>query len=80
VGCAYLRGLGRGQVQRVIGVERVRELFGPFIVETRLPELGAPAVAHYDGDVCFTVRHPDTDVVLAAMKTISETIVIEYGG
>jgi biotin carboxylase len=79
VGCAYLRGLGRGQVQRVTGVERVRELFGPLIVETRLPELGAPAVAHYDGDVCFTVRHPDTDVVLAAMTTISETIVIEYG-
>jgi hypothetical protein len=79
VGCAYLRGVGRGRVQRVTGVDRVRELVGPLIVEARLPELGAPAVDHYDGDVSITVRHPDTEVVLAAMRMISETIAIEYG-
>jgi biotin carboxylase len=78
VGCAYLRGLGRGRVQRVTGVDRVRDLVGPLIVETRLPELGAPAVDHYDGDVSIAVRHPDTEVVLAAMRTITETIAIEY--
>jgi biotin carboxylase len=79
VGCAYLRGVGRGRVQRVTGVDRVRELVGPLIVEARLPELGAPSVEHYDGDVSISVRHPDTDVVLAAMKMVTETIVIEYG-
>jgi biotin carboxylase len=79
VGCAYLRGVGRGRVQRVTGVDRVRELVGPLIVEARLPELGAPSVDHYDGDVSIAVRHPDTEVVLAAIKTITETIAIEYG-
>jgi len=79
VGCAYLRGTGRGRVQRVTGVDRVRDLFGPLIVEARLPELGAAACDHYDGDVSIAVRHPDTEVVLAAMKTITETIAIEYG-
>ena len=79
VGCAYLRGVGRGRVQRVAGVDRVRELFGPLIVEARLPEPGAPSVDHYDGDVSISVRHPDTEVVLAAMRTITETIAIEYG-
>jgi hypothetical protein len=79
VGCAYLRGVGRGRVQRVTGVDRVRELFGPLIVEARLPELGAASCDHYDGDVSIAVRHPDTEVVLAAMRTITETIAIEYG-
>jgi biotin carboxylase len=79
VGCAYLRGVGRGRVQRVTGVDRVRELIGPLIVEARLPELGAPGCEHYDGDVSIAVRHPDTEVVLAAMRTITETIAIEYG-
>jgi hypothetical protein len=79
VGCAYLRGVGRGRVQRVTGVDRVRELFGPLIVEARLPELGAPSCEDYDGDVSIAVRHPDTEVVLAAMRTITETIAIEYG-
>jgi biotin carboxylase len=79
VGCAYLRGVGRGRVQRVTGVDRVRELVGPLIVQARLPELGAPSCDHYDGDVSIAVRHPDTEVVLAAMTTITETIGIEYG-
>lgn len=79
VGCAYLRGVGRGRVQRVTGVERVRELVGPLIVEARLPELGAPRCDHYDGDAAIAVRHPDTEVVLAAMRMIAETIAIEYG-
>jgi biotin carboxylase len=79
VGCAYLRGVGSGRVQRVTGVDRVRELVGPVIVQTRLPELGAPSCDHYDGDVSIAVRDPDTEVVLAAMRTITETIAIEYG-
>jgi hypothetical protein len=58
------------------GADLVRELVGSLIVEARLPELAAPTCDHYDGDVSIAVRHPDTEVVLAAMKTI---IAIEYG-
>jgi biotin carboxylase len=78
-GCAFLRGAGRGRVLRVTGVDRVRELVGRLIVEARLPEPGAPRSNSYDGDGYMIVRHPDTEVVAAAMKTITETIRVEYG-
>jgi len=79
VGCAYLRGVGSGQVLRVTGADRVQELVGRLIVEARLPQPGAPRLDSYDGDGYITVRHPETEVVHAAMKTIIETIGVEYG-
>jgi biotin carboxylase len=79
VGCAYLRGVGSGQVLRVTGVDRVQELVGRLIVEARLPQPGAPRGDNYDGDGYIIVRHPETEVVQAAVKTIIETIGVEYG-
>jgi hypothetical protein len=34
---------------------------------------------NYEGDCSFVVRHPDTEVVTAAIGTITKTIAIEYG-
>jgi biotin carboxylase len=79
VGCAYLRGVGRGRVLRVTGVERAQELVGRHVVEARLPQPGAPRSDSYEGDGHVIVRDPDTDVVKAAMKTIIETIQVHYG-
>ncbi|HEX3763055.1 MAG TPA: ATP-grasp domain-containing protein [Kofleriaceae bacterium] len=79
VGCAYLRGVGRGRVLRVNGVDRAQELVGRHVVESRLPEPGAPRSDSYEGDGYVIVRHPDTEVVTAAMKTIIETIQVQYG-
>jgi len=79
VGCAYLRGVGSGRVLRVTGADRVQELVGRLIVETRLPQPGAPRIDSYEGDGYIVVRHPETDVVYAAVKTIIETIGVEYG-
>ena len=79
VGTACLRGAGRGRVLRVTGVDRVQELVGHLIVEARLPEPGAPRSNSYEGDGYIVVRDPDTEVVTAAMKTITETIGVEYG-
>jgi biotin carboxylase len=80
VGCAYLRGIGSGRVLRVTGVDRVHELVGRLIVQTHLPRPGAPRGDNYDGDGYIVVRHPETEVVHAAVKTIIETIGVEYGG
>jgi biotin carboxylase len=77
VGCAYLRGVGRGRVLRVIGVDRAQELVGRDVVEARLPEPGAPRSDSYEGDGYVIVRDPDTEVVTAAMKTIIETIQVQ---
>jgi hypothetical protein len=79
VGCAYLRGVGRGRVLRVTGTERAQELVGRLVVEARLPQPGAPRNDSYEGDGHVIVRDPDTEVVTAAMKTIVETIQVQYG-
>jgi predicted ATP-grasp superfamily ATP-dependent carboligase len=79
VGCAYLRGVGRGNVLRVTGVDRANELVGRHVVESRLPHQGAPRSDSYEGDGHVIVRDPDTAVVTAAMKTIIETIQVQYG-
>lgn len=79
VGCVFLRGVGPGRVLQVTGVDRVQELVGRLIVEASLPKPGAPHSDSYDGDGYVIIRHPDTEVVTAAIKTISETIGVEYG-
>jgi hypothetical protein len=79
VGCAYLRGPGRGRVLRVTGVERANQAVGSLVVESRLPTAGAPKSDSYEGDGYVIVRHPDTDVVKAALTTIIETVHIHYG-
>jgi hypothetical protein len=79
VGCAFLRGVGRGRVLRVTGVERAQELVGRHVVEAKLPQPGAPRSDSYEGDGHVIVRHPDTAVVEAALKTIIETVQVHYG-
>jgi biotin carboxylase len=79
VGCAFLRGVGRGRVLRVTGVARAQELVGRHVVEARLPTPGAPRSDSYEGDGYVIVRDPDTAVVEAATKTIIETIQVHYG-
>jgi biotin carboxylase len=79
VGCAYLRGVGRGRVLRVTGIDRAQELVGRLVVEARLPEPGALRNDSYEGDGYVIVRDPDTAAVTAAMKAIIETIQVQYG-
>lgn len=78
VGIAYLRGVGRGRVARVSGVERVQQLVGRLVAEARLPRPGTPRSDSYEGDGYVIVRDPDTEVVKAAMKTVIETIRVDY--
>lgn len=79
VGCAFLRGVGRGRVLRVTGADRAQQLVGRHVAEARLPQPGAPRSDAYEGDGYVIVRDPDTEVVKAAMKTIIETIQVQYG-
>ena len=78
VGCAFLRGLGRGRVAAVHGVERANERVGPVVVESKLPARGTPKSDSYEGDGYVIVRDPDTEVVKRALTAIIETIQIEY--
>jgi hypothetical protein len=78
VGCAFLRGPGRGRVTGVRGIERANELVGRHVVESKIPSRGTPKSDSYEGDGYVIVRDPDTEVVKMAMNTIIETIQVEY--
>jgi hypothetical protein len=78
VGCAFLRGGGRGRVVGVRGVDRANERVGRLVVESRLPQIGAHKSDSYEGDGYVIVRDPDTEVVKQAMTAIIEAIQVDY--
>jgi biotin carboxylase len=78
VGTAFIRGAGRGRVARVRGIEEANQRVGSLVVEARLPKVGAPKSDSYEGDGFVIARHPDIEVVKAAMKTVIETLRVDY--
>jgi hypothetical protein len=78
VGTVFLRGIGDGLVNQVDGIESMGQQVGEFLVEARLPQVGATKSATYTGDGYITVRHPDTAVVEDALRLISKTVRITY--
>jgi biotin carboxylase len=78
VGCAFLRGVGRGRVARVDGVEAAQQKVAGLVEEAKLPTIGAPKSDSYEGDGYVIVRHRDTEVVRAALKSVVETIRVQY--
>lgn len=76
-GCVFLRSMGGAPVVRAVqGIAAMRTLIGNLIVAEKLPQPGQPRSAHYEGDGWIVVRHPETKGVVAAMKTILETVKI----
>jgi hypothetical protein len=78
VGCAFLRGQGRGRVAGLSGVDRMQREIGHLVVEARLPTVGAPKSDSYEGDGYAIVRHPDTEVAKRALALIIENIRVHY--
>jgi biotin carboxylase len=76
-GTAYLRGMGRGRVRTVHGVDRVQREVGHLIVEAKLPEPGRPASSDYVGEGYVIVRAEDTKTVLDALQFIVSNIRVE---
>ena len=78
VGCAFLRGVGRGRVVRVTGVDDANRKMGEHVVEAKIPQAGTPKSDSYEGDGYVIIRDPDVEVVKAAMATVIETIQVHY--
>jgi phosphoribosylaminoimidazole carboxylase (NCAIR synthetase) len=76
-GTAFLRGMGRGRVRAVHGVDVVQQQIGSLVVEARLPEPGQPASTDYVGEGYVIVRDPDTAVVADALQRIVTGIRVE---
>ena len=79
VGVAFLRGMGRGRVLQVQGIDRMRREAGHLIVAEELPRFGTPRADTYEGDGYVIVRHHDDEVVMAALKVILENVRVTYG-
>src|SRR5579863_436934 len=78
-GTVYLRGQGAGQVRAVHGLDRLSPEVSALVVDSRMPRPGQPSSGSYEGDGFITVRHPDTDVVAAALRELVTTIRVELG-
>jgi biotin carboxylase len=76
-GTAYLRGMGRGRVRAVHGVEELQRQVGHLVVESRLPRQGQEASSDYTGEGYVMVRDPDTGVVRDALQRIVSGIRVE---
>jgi hypothetical protein len=78
-GTVYLRGQGAGQVRAVHGLDALPPGVASLVVDSRLPRAGQPSSGSYEGDGHITIRHPDTEVVTAALKQIVSTVRVELG-
>lgn len=78
VGCAYLRGMGRGRVSGVSGVAEANRAVGPLVVEAKLPTPGAPKSDSYEGDGHVIVKASETAVVERALRAIIENVRVHY--
>jgi hypothetical protein len=76
-GAAYLRAQGTGKVAGVRGLRAVLDELGPIVVEQRIPEPGQPTSGTYEGEGYIIVRHPDTEVVRAALGRIVSSVRVD---
>ncbi len=77
VGAAYLRGMGQGHVKAVHGLEQVDREVGHLITDAKIPEVGRPHGANYEGEGFIILRHPETAVVKAALKKVVSIVRVE---
>jgi hypothetical protein len=78
-GTVYLRGQGAGQVRAVHGLDALPPEVTSLVVDSQLPRAGQPSSGSYEGDGYITIRHPDTEVVTAALKKLVTTVRVELG-
>lgn len=81
-GTAFFRGTsptpGHGRVVAVHGLAEAQAEVGPYVVERKLPVVGQPRSKSYEGEGWAVVAHPDTRVVMQALKRLVELVRIEY--
>jgi D-alanine-D-alanine ligase-like ATP-grasp enzyme len=74
----FVRGMGRGRVAAVTGVRESHDAVGSWLVEAKLPTLGAPKGESYEGDGYVVVRHESTDKVHEMVATLMKTLKVHY--
>ena len=70
-------GRAPGRSGAVHGLDALPPEVTSLVVDSRLPRPGQPSSGSYEGDGYITVRHPDTEVVTAALKKLVSTVRVE---
>lgn len=79
VGVAFLRGQGSGRIRKIHGLDQIGSEITALVVDVRLPVPGAAPAASYEGDGYVIVRHPETEVVMHALKRLISRVRVELG-
>ena len=79
VGTVFLRGQGSGHVRGVHGLGDLASEVRALVIESRLPQAGQVSSASYEGDGYVIVRHPETAVVVDALRRLVTTVRVELG-
>jgi hypothetical protein len=75
----YLRGMGRGRVRSIEGLDEAQREIGHLVVDSRLPRIGDPASDSYEGEGTVILRHPETAVVEHALSRLLARIRVVLG-
>ena len=79
VGAAYLRGQGQGRVTALEGLDVVARELGSIVTDYRLPTAGQSPSGSYEGEGFVILRHPETDVVVRALRRLITTLRVRLG-
>ncbi len=77
VGAAYLRGLGKGRVFQVHGLDEINRELGHLVTDAKIPKAGQEASSSYEGEGYLILRHPDTEVVKRALHRVVSLVRVE---
>ena len=77
-GAVFVRGQGSGRVSGVSGVRELSDAIAPWLVEAKLPAIGAPKNPSYEGDGYVVVKHPTTAGVHELLGTVMQTLRVHY--
>jgi hypothetical protein len=61
----------------VHGIEKAQREMGHLVVESKLPRRGQPRSSSYEGEGYVIVRHPETTVVVEALKKLISSVRVE---
>lgn len=79
-GVAFFRGSGRGgRVASVTGLGEAQEAAGKWVVDRKLPHVGQPRSAHYEGEGWAIVHAPETKTVVDALRELVTRVKVTYG-
>lgn len=77
VGVAFLRGQGSGRIRKVHGLDQIAREMGSLVVDVKIPEPGQAPSSSYEGDGFIILRHPETAVVMHALKRLISVVRVE---